>query len=403
MASEPGGISASVRRQLGEGRSRDEIVAGLVAGGLSKPSAERFVDREIGSQPPPLPPLEPLIPGPLTPPPVEAPAEPVEAEAPAGTMYQGPPAGTMYEGPAGGDADQIDRFLETAQDDRDEADARRDIRVGSYATTIGIALTLISMLFPGRGVLFYGAVLYGLYRFIRGVVRYARLDTPFPWGRVVVMALLPIVSFPVLFFAVASFAMQRDMTSARGFDEADIESAREVRKQAGDAYELRQRRSAESVDSLVEALGRSRYGGECVPAAALSRSQSERAVEPLLQYLRATQGLPWQSQTCLVKALADLGEIDHAIGYYRSWLLGDNKFLAYEAMRGFGDIGPDAAPQAIPLLEYFIKSGTVTDRIQAAQALGKLGPDAEELLKVLAGDSDVNVQNTAKISLSRLQ
>ena len=50
MANESGGLAASVRRQIAEGRSTEEIVDGLVAGGLSKPSAQRFVDRALAEQ-----------------------------------------------------------------------------------------------------------------------------------------------------------------------------------------------------------------------------------------------------------------------------------------------------------------------------------------------------------------
>jgi hypothetical protein len=50
MANEPGGLAASVRRQIAEGRPADDIVDHLVAGGLSKPSARRFVDRALAEQ-----------------------------------------------------------------------------------------------------------------------------------------------------------------------------------------------------------------------------------------------------------------------------------------------------------------------------------------------------------------
>jgi hypothetical protein len=53
MSGGPGGLSASIRRQLAEGRSIDEIVNDLAAGGLSRTSAQRFVDREMAAMPPP--------------------------------------------------------------------------------------------------------------------------------------------------------------------------------------------------------------------------------------------------------------------------------------------------------------------------------------------------------------
>jgi hypothetical protein len=393
MAGEPGGIAASVRRQLAEGRSRDEIVAGLVSGGLSKLSAERFVDREIGAQPPPLPPLEPLIPASAAPPPIEEPVErvePVEPFEPAGTMYEGPPVG----GP-----DQLDQFLSTAKVETAEPDARRDLRLGSYVTTIGIALTVISTLFSRGGVLFYGAVLYGIFLFIRGVIRYARLDRPFPWGRVIALAAIPIVSTPVLFFAVASFALQRDMAASRALEEADVESARAVRRKAGDAYERRQRRSADNVDTIVDKLNTP--GWQCDAATQLAKSQSDLAVEPLVRYLQRNPGSPYQ--VCLVKALVDLGEISTALGYYRAWVQGDNIDLYRAGVRGFGEIGPDAAGEALPLLKYLVESQNVGDRVLAVQTLAKLGPDAEDMLTILEQDIEYTVRYQAQKALADLE
>jgi hypothetical protein len=154
--------------------------------------------------------------------------------------------------------DQIDRFLRETRDvnAEAEADARRDLRLGSYITTAGIALTLISMLFPGRGVLFYGAVLYGVFRFIRGLVRYAKLDAPFPWARAGALAAIPILSFPVIFIAVGVYAMQNDMSADREALMGESETARIIRRQAGDAYERRQRRNAESVDATLDSRHR---------------------------------------------------------------------------------------------------------------------------------------------------
>jgi hypothetical protein len=47
MASTPGGLTTSIRRQLREGKLPEEIVRELVAGGLGQVSAQRFVDRAL--------------------------------------------------------------------------------------------------------------------------------------------------------------------------------------------------------------------------------------------------------------------------------------------------------------------------------------------------------------------
>jgi HEAT repeat protein len=258
------------------------------------------------------------------------------------------------------------------------------------------------MLLPGRGVLFYGAVVYGLFRFFRGVVRSARLDQPFPWGRVIALGAIPLVSVPVLFFAMATFMFQRNIAANQQLREADAEYSRELRRQAGYAYEARQNRTEQNVDTLVENLNNSSLssrGKQCEYAAALGRSQSDFAVEPILQYLRGTQLLLPQVQVCLVKALADLGELEHALGYYRSWMADDRQFLYFAAIRGLGEMGPDAASEAIPLLQYVVDSGSDNARFAAAQALGDLGPDAEELLNALAEDRVESVRAQARQSL----
>jgi HEAT repeat protein len=50
MAGDPSGVAGSVRRQLAEGRAPEEIVEELAAGGLSRASAQRFVDRALANQ-----------------------------------------------------------------------------------------------------------------------------------------------------------------------------------------------------------------------------------------------------------------------------------------------------------------------------------------------------------------
>ena len=59
MAGSPGGLTTSIRRKLQDGKTPEEIVKELVAGGLTEVSAQRFVDRAIAEDAtaPPLPPL----------------------------------------------------------------------------------------------------------------------------------------------------------------------------------------------------------------------------------------------------------------------------------------------------------------------------------------------------------
>src|SRR5688500_18886076 len=64
MAATNGGLTTSIRRKLQEGRTPEEIVQELVAGGLGQTSAQRFVDRALAEDasaaplPPPASPSE---------------------------------------------------------------------------------------------------------------------------------------------------------------------------------------------------------------------------------------------------------------------------------------------------------------------------------------------------------
>jgi hypothetical protein len=94
-----GGVVETIRRQLAAGYSGDDIVDGLIAGGLSRPSAERFVQRAGGqittAAPPPIPSSIVLPPPvPMTSPVPQAPSVPVlpgTRDAPAATMDDAPP------------------------------------------------------------------------------------------------------------------------------------------------------------------------------------------------------------------------------------------------------------------------------------------------------------------------
>ncbi|MEO5819408.1 MAG: hypothetical protein ABIT71_02810 [Vicinamibacteraceae bacterium] len=85
-----GSVVEAIRQQLAAGHSGDDVVEGLMAGGLSRPSAERFVQRAGGqvtstAAVPPIPPLS----GPLSgPPPIPSLSA---ATADADTLPSSPP------------------------------------------------------------------------------------------------------------------------------------------------------------------------------------------------------------------------------------------------------------------------------------------------------------------------
>lgn len=87
-----GSVVETIRQQLSAGYTGDQVVEGLMAGGLSRPSAERFVMRAGGHvasvAPPPIPSL-PVETAMVMPPPVPAAYQPASEAAP---LQQSPPA-----------------------------------------------------------------------------------------------------------------------------------------------------------------------------------------------------------------------------------------------------------------------------------------------------------------------
>jgi HEAT repeat protein len=87
----------------------------------------------------------------------------------------------------------------------------------------------------------------------------------------------------------------------------------------------------------------------------------------------------------------------------RHWIQGTDAYLWREGVIGLGQIGPDAAPEAIPLLAYLAQSDSATERYLAVQALANLGPDAGELLRALAEDEEQFIRQAAMAALKELQ
>jgi hypothetical protein len=113
-----GSVVETIRQQLAAGYSGDQVVEGLMAGGLSRPSAERFVQRAGGhvtAAPPPIPPLPvvppengyaappplPVTPAMVVPPPVPGAYQATTEAAPfhqAGAVHQAAPAAPAGSG-----------------------------------------------------------------------------------------------------------------------------------------------------------------------------------------------------------------------------------------------------------------------------------------------------------------
>src|SRR5262245_12084380 len=128
MAGSPGGLTASIRRKLQDGKAPEDIVRELTTTGLSELSAQRFVDRAIAEQAstPPLP----------------------DTPAPA---------------------DSLDQFIQTKSAETAAAEekvGRKSLWVASAMMCGGILITGISLMMANEGekfTLMWGPVAFGFF------------------------------------------------------------------------------------------------------------------------------------------------------------------------------------------------------------------------------------------------
>jgi hypothetical protein len=167
MAPQPGGLSASIRRKLQEGRTPEEIVQELVAGGLGQVSAQRFVDRALAedASAPPLPPL---------------------------------PAATEATDMAP-EGDGLDQFIQTKTAETQAAEAktgRGSLWVGSMLMCGGIVITGFSYIMADVGeryTLMWGPVVFGFLIWGQAVLKgFANFRT-FAWFSAVASIIVPVV------------------------------------------------------------------------------------------------------------------------------------------------------------------------------------------------------------------
>jgi hypothetical protein len=190
MAAQPGGLSASIRRKLQEGRTPEEIVQELVAGGLGQVSAQRFVDRALAEDAS-LPPLPPL-------PPVTEPSDP----APQG--------------------DGLDQFIQTKTAETQAAEAktgRGALWVGSMLMCGGIVITAFSYIMadPGeRFTLMWGPVAFGFIIWAQAVLKGFVNFRTFAWFSAVASIVAPIaVTVIALGIVAASEPPEEELTQAQ--------------------------------------------------------------------------------------------------------------------------------------------------------------------------------------------
>jgi hypothetical protein len=193
MAGAPGGLTASIRRKLQDGKTPEEIVTELAASGMTQVSAQRFVDRAVLEQQsaPPLPPV---------------------ADAPA-------------------PVDGLDQFIQTKTAETEAAAAktgRRSLWVASALMCAGVAITGISFMMAGEGdrfTLMWGPVAFGLFLWGKTVIQgFANFRT-FAWFSAIGSLLAPIVLTIVLLIAIVATAPPLDEDIETAQSEPSTETA----------------------------------------------------------------------------------------------------------------------------------------------------------------------------------
>jgi hypothetical protein len=345
-------ISERVRHALDAGKSREEVILGLVATGLSRPTAERFVDRALS---------EPW-------------------------------------GPSGSDA----KALEPSEVVEDPG-GRRALVSGAFWFSLGGTVTGATYLVASPGeefVVAYGAVLAGLVALGRGVLRFRGTSQPFPWLAVLLAAAAP----PTLTFAlvgtISGYRYGRN-ESRRAGEARRLELAQAAQEDARAAAE-RKTADAERAQQHEKRIARAREQLQnasspmtrCEAALDLGHAGAREAIPELIQVLnRVTESVSVRS--CAAGALLKLGETELPLAFYLDCARAGTSERFRIGVAGFKDVGPRAADVALPYLREALASPHWDMRHLAVETLSSLGPKAEPLLREATRDSNEEVRKHA--------
>jgi HEAT repeats len=348
-----GRIASRIQDELANGRTDAEILNGLTASGLSRASAEHFLEKARSAPP---------TPGRVDP-----------------DASQPPPSMT-----------------------------------GTYRHALPAASAMAAQIVILYWVLHTGVVqlprlLLGpvLVAFLWVAYRAARsvgATTPRPWRVVGWSALLPMVLGAVLFGYSEIYRPYVRATAARQAAVAEMSAldrqAAETRRDAEDAARLEQARRDD--ERLLTALGEDRVPtSQCTAALDLGRTGRRAHVPVLYEVLRSSR---FDSvKGCAAAGLVELGEVGAMLGLYEEWARGPNPDLRRSALSGFGNIGPDAASVALPHLSAELESPYASTRYVTVRTLSKLGNAARPLLERAANDPDAEVREYARAALASPQ
>lgn len=372
-----GGLLDNVRRQLAQGRSHDAILADLMAGGLSRPSAERFLQRAGGGSamaatPPPLPTAAPVI----------APA-PLAGAEPSVALPNEPPA---------------------APEPTTPAPNRAWIGVIGGALTLTLGLAAVAWaLSQERNVrlrLPLVIVVAGASWLLQATRSAVDRRQPATWLLPGLATIPPVLAFVVV---LGTLAVGRPRAvGPAATDPAAVVDAPAPSPRPPGRRTTRPPTREETIAQSVETLEGQRAGDACDAAYALARVDA-REQAPILER-RLSAATTAFHKICLAHSLARLGEGTAMMAHYLEWSGGDDDQLRHHAIVGFGHVGPTAAPDAMPVLEQIVANGaTAARRFTIVKTLGRLGPASRPLLQTLARDDDPQVQAAAQGALDTLR
>lgn len=275
MAATPGGLTATIRRKLHDGKSQDEIVQELVAGGLGQTSAQRFVDRAIAedASAPPLPPV-------------------TEAAAPT---------------------DELDQFIQTKTAETEAENAKtgqKSLWVASALMCGGIAITGFSYIMaePGqRFTLMWGPVVFGFFLWGKSVLQGFANARTFAWFSAIGSIAAPVVLAVVLLgVAAASEPSEEELLRA---EIAEAMEKTGARPPGAGAQTVANRVEADERDVFVwlnQFEESESPGVQCDATAKLANLKGEDAVDAVDGLMEHYEDVDERVQVCIRDAVTKL-------------------------------------------------------------------------------------------------
>jgi HEAT repeat protein len=172
----------------------------------------------------------------------------------------------------------------------------------------------------------------------------------------------------------ARFAAVRELRAADlSRMEKNLQESR-VRREVEEA--ARDERTEQAIKRALDKINSNSSMSQCDGALELGRLNAREHIDTLKDVLWSEKRS--NVRNCAAGALVRLGEKSTALAAYVQWAGGSNSDLRRAAIHGFGDIGPEAAEQAMPFLTEALKSQYIDERMAASLAISKVQPQAAQ-------------------------